>query len=556
MFLPFFQNDGTKLTKMLHFGGLDLRHKPSDASLSQAENMSAEAFPALMPRKSREMVAKESGITAAIAPEYTGAPITAFTGVKENGFYYQGTRIGTRTLTDGEKSLVDFNGKICIFPDKLYYDYLPDPDTGEVYQDLKPMEKTLSLSNVTFYSSMDELTESYTAYLQKNGADFDACFAAGDSIAISGASKKQNNTVFLQSRKAYAEKDAIVSAVVESCTKDRLNLLLYTKSGSKALFENTTDSSDVTVKRTIPDMNHVCVHNNRLWGTGTGGEYLYASKLGDCFSFHSFQGMEDDSWYSVIGTPGEFCGIVSYRSAVVAFKHHCIHHVYGDGPKNYAIPKQTMGGCIDGRSIQELGGVLYYLSANGICAYSGGEPYGVSPQLPAAYRFGVAGTDGRCYYLSATCEDGTKDLLVYDPEKNLWQREDDTEFLAFIHFGNRLYGVVENGILAFAQGNERVSWSFTTAPMTYDSLKHKGVNTLWILLDKEESAEVSVSISHNQKDFVPCGILSAGAGLKGYRVPIRFQTCDSFRLRIKGQGKAVIHALEMSVYQGGKTYDI
>lgn len=556
MFLPFFNTKGNKTVRTLRFGGLDLRHKPSDASLSQSENMSADAFPALTPRNPRKKVVEETGITAAIAPEYTGEPITAFTGVKDRGFYYQGTRIGTTTLTDGEKSLVDFNGKICVFPDKLYYDYLPDPDTGEIRQELVPMEKSLSLSGVTFSSSLDSLTGSYTAYLKKSGAGFDACFVPGDSIGISGASNAQNNTILLQSKKAYAAPDAIVSAVVESCTADRLNLLLYTKSGSKALFANTTDASAITIKVAIPDMSHVCVHNNRLWGTGVSGEYLYASKLGDCMNFHSFQGLEDDSWYSVIGTPGTFSGIVSYRSAVVAFKHNCIHHVYGDGPKNYAIPKQTMGGCIDSRSIQELGGILYYLSHNGICAYSGGEPYGVSPQLPRTYCSGTAGTDGRRYYLSAVQEDGTRDLLVYDPEKNLWQREDDTAFLAFLQFGNHLYGVCEDGILAFDSGDESVNWSFTTAPVTYDSLQHKGVNALWLLLDKEADAKVSVSISHDGNSFVPCGSLSAGTGLKGHRIPIRFQKCDSFRLHIQGQGKAVFHALELSVYQGGNTYEL
>lgn len=554
MFLPILDTKGSRTVQMLRFGGLDLRSKASASTLSQSENMSADAYPALTPRKPRKQVVAQTGITAAIAPEYTGEPITAFTGVRNRGFYYQDVRIGTEDLLDGEKSLVDFNGKICIFPDKLYYDYLPDPDTGKVSQSLNSMEKTLSLSGVTFYSSLDEMTGAYTAYLKKSGAGFDTCFSSGDSIVICGCSNSQNNTVVMQSKKDYASENSIVSAVVDRCSADYLYLLLYTKSGAKALFQNTTDAADITIKVSIPDMNHVCVHNNRLWGTAANGEYLYASKLGDCLNFHSFQGLGDDSWYSVIGTPGTFTGIVSYRSAVVAFKHNCIHHVYGDGPQNYAIPKQTAGGCIDSRSIRELHGILYYLSHTGICAYGGGEPYGVSPQLPCTYLSGAAGTDGSRYYLSALQADGRRDLLVYDPEKNLWLREDDTEFLEFLLFGNRLYGVCQDGILAFDAGEEKVSWSFTTQPLTYDTLQHKGVHALRLLLDKDADTNLSVSISHDGGDFLLCGNLPAGEGLKSHRIPIRFQKCDSFRIHIAGQGKAVIHALELSVFQGGKTY--
>ena len=555
MFLPPFGANENNTLVTVRFGGLDLREKPQSATLSQSENLSADAYPALAPRKPRQKVIADTGILAAAVSAYTGDSLSAFTGVKEDGFYYQGTRIHHEPLSPGEKSIVDFNGNLCIFPDKLYYNYLPDPDTGEVSDSLSSMEKTLTVSGVTFYSYLNNVTGEYTAYLSKTNAGFDR-FSPGESITISGAANSQNNTHCIQGRTEFAASDSIVSAVVTASTSSRLDLLLYTKTGQKALFQNGADSGSITVKVSIPDMNHVCVHNNRLWGTATNGEYLYASKLGDPANFHSFQGLADDSWYSMIGTPGTFTGITSYRSAVVAFKQDCIHHVYGDGPQNYSMPKQTFGGCIDGRSIAELGGVLYYLSHAGFCAYNGGEPYGVSPQLPVCYRSAAAGCDGTRYYAAAVREDGTRDLLVYHPEKGVWHREDDTSFFQFLHYGNCLYGVTADGIWAFGKGQESVSWSLTTQPTFYDTLRLKGVYGMRLLLDTEPDSSVTVSISHDGEDFVPCATLSRSNGLKSHRIPIRFRKCDSFRIRIEGQGRAVIHALELSVYQGGKTYVI
>ena len=554
MFLPPLSAKENKNTQILQFGGLDLRDKAAANTLSQTENISSDAYPALTPVKDRRKIVSAEGISAIASPEYTEDTLDSFTGIQNNSFYYCGTKIDGETLTDGEKSIADFNGKLCIFPDKLYYDYLPDPDTGIVSQELKSMEKTLSLAGVRFYSSLDTLTGSYTAYLQKTSGGFDR-FAAGDSVEIGGCTATENNTCTIRSKKDFASDTAIVSAVVKSSSENRLDLLLYTKSGSKAVFSNTTESGTITVKVSIPDMNHVCVHNNRLWGTAASGEYLYASKLGDCFNFNSFQGLGDDSWYSMIGTPGTFTGICSYRTAIVAFKRDCIHHVYGDAPQNFSIPKQTMNGCIDGRSIAELGGILYYLSSAGFCGYSGGEPYKISPQLTTEYISCAAGTDGRKYYAAAYTKDGGCDVLSFDPAFDIWYREDNTPFIGFVRYGSRLYGATEDTVWEFGTGENQVNWSFTTNRFTYDTFVHKGVGCLWLRLDIKQNTVISVSISLDGKPFVKCAEFT-GNGFKAHRIPVRFGKCDSFRIKLTGTGLAVVHDLEIITHQGGKTYAI
>ncbi len=556
MILPPFNARENQSVQLLRFRGLDLREKPEQGGLTAAHNLSGDAFPAVIPRNPREKIVTMKGISAICSPEYTEEPLTAFTGVRNGRLYYQGKPIDGTYITQGEKSIVDFNGKICVFPDKLYYDYLPDPDTGEVKVFMLPMEKSLTLSGVSFYSSYNSVTGAYTAYLKKTGANFSE-FQPGDSICISGCSTKQNNVYPIEGRKSIVSPDAIVSAVVESVSSSRLNLLLFNKQGGYATFQNTTESGSITIKVSIPDMDHVCVHNNRLWGTSRNGEYIYASKLGDCMNFHSFQGLSEDSWYGQIGTSGEFTGICSYRSAVVAFKQDCIHHVYGDAPRNFSIPKQTLGGCIDGRSIAEISGTLYYLSATGFSIYSGGEPSCISHQLGNnIYCRGAAGSDGRRYYVAAYTESGTCDVLVYDPGLGIWYREDDTPFLGFISMGGRLYGATEDTVWAFCRGEETFDWSLTTAPLTYTSMHHKGVNCLWLRLERSPSSSVKVEISHDGGAFVPCGELSPKSGFGVHRIPVRFRHCDSFQIRISGTGKVVLHDLEITTHQGGKTYGL
>lgn len=545
--LPYINAKENKITKLITFKGLDLRCKADFNTLSKEENISADSFPAISPRKARKKAVDTGGISLPVPPRWDGSSLSEFTGIKDNKFYYKGREI-EGDLSDTPKSVADMGGKICIFPDKLYYDYTKGSNV------LESMEKTLVLSNVEFYSQTNSITGEYTAYISAKNGGFDR-FSVGDSIVISGCTSEKNNTFTIQETNSSAPDGAIVSAVVNSVTEDRLDLLLYNKNGEKALFKNTKETGDITVKVSIPQMNNICVHNNRLWGTSENGEYIYASKLGDFTNFNSFQGLSDDSWYSMIGTPGKFTGICSYRTSVVAFKDRCIHHVYGDSPSNFSIPKQISGGCTDGRSISELGGILYYLSHKGFCAYNGGEPFCISNPITNQYTSCISGNDGKRYYAAAYKEDGTCDVLVYDPVLNLWHREDDTSFIGFFNYGLNFYGATKTAVYEINSGDAPVKWYFETQPLTFNDSIQKGINCLWLLADTHSDTDIDISISHDNGEFVKCSALKKGKAFRYHRIPIRFKKCDSFKIRIEGTGRAVIHGLELFTYQGGRNYE-
>lgn len=556
MILPPLKAEKNQKAQIVKFGGLDFRPKAPLGTMEFTQNLSGDGYPVLTCRKPRTKVLPIGAINALCAPGIEEETLTQFTGVRSGEFYYRGDKIDGVRLIDGKKSIADFNGKICIFPDKAYFDYIPDPQTGMIIRELRSMEKTLELSGVQFYSSYDTITGSYTTYLYKAGADFSQ-FSPGDSLSISGCIIEKNNTRSVDGQTDFATEEDIVSVVVEKVENDRLYLLLFNKKGGYATFRNATEGGTVTIKVKIPDMNYVCVHNNRLWGTSKNGEYIYASKLGDCQNFYSFQGLSDDSWYGRIGTAGEFTGICSYRSAVVAFKKECIHHVYGDAPRNFAIPKQTLEGCLDGRSIVELGGVLYYLSPRGFSAYSGGEPYSVSHQLMGKeYTQAVAGTDGRRYIVAAYTRDKVCDVLIYDPRYGMWYREDDKPYIDFLFFGGKLYGATATTVWVFGQGEESIEWSAITNPITLSQMDHKGINALWLRLERKDTADVTVEISYDNKEFVLCGVSQKEKGFGMERIPIRFRNCDSFRLRISGTGQVLLHDLEITTHQGGRNYGL
>lgn len=87
-------------------------------------------------------------------------------------------------------------------------------------------------------------------------------------------------------------------------------------------------------------------------------------------------------------------------------------------------------------------------------------------------------------------------------------------------------------------------------------MEHKGLACVWIRLDAEPGTRILTEVSLDGKPFAACAPPSVGRGFGTCRIPVRFGPCDSFRLRISGRGRAVVHDMELITHQGGKTYGI
>ena len=85
---------------------------------------------------------------------------------------------------------------------------------------------------------------------------------------------------------------------------------------------------------------------------------------------------DDSSWQTNTGDPGEFTGIKVSLNQVKATKDGCLYELYGDKPSNFKLHKVVDVGCIDGDSIVEINGVLYFLSSDGF-----------QGRIPTLYQF-------------------------------------------------------------------------------------------------------------------------------------------------------------------------
>lgn len=544
------------------FLGLNRKEKGKDGEFEDMDNLSSDRYPCLAPAKSRKAAFHQNGIRAIIAPQYSSNEITSFTGVAGNKFYYNGTEAGfgdgITEIPDGDLTLVDFNSRIiiCVYDDDknkntmLYYDYTATGD-GKV----KQMEKGARSITCSAYSSGNPENDiSVTNYIQSSNTDWTKYFREGDSVFIEGFAKAQNNTMQLDSRYQSADKNKAVSCIVEKIDTDKLYLQMYNYSGEPLVFTKETNKSGVSVYTKIPTMNHVCVHNNRLWGTNPNGEYIYASKQGDCFNFNTFQGLANDSYYCEVGTPGDFVGIVSCRDNLVAFKREYIHQIYGDKPSNFTMPKQLSDcGCIDIRSAVQTGSMLYFLGYGGFYSYTGGQPQLISQKLNSKYKTAVGMTDGEKYIVSAVRADNRTELLVYDTRYGLWHKESSITAVGSLRWHEKLYIADKNTVYEY-NGNNPQSWSCTSVVMYEGIFDNKGMTELWIRARIDKDARIIVSTSEDGGAFLERGTLNGDGTLKVYRIPIRFITGEFFQYNLSGSGNAVIYDIDRVVSSGGRKY--
>ena len=116
MRLPNMQPTNRMKIKPILFSGINRNELIDDTEVSSGKNIDTLNLPAISPRKPLRTVATLT------SPNNLYVFNKKLVYTDGTSFYYDGVVKGT--VTAGEKSMVDFNGKIVIFPDLKYYDFI------------------------------------------------------------------------------------------------------------------------------------------------------------------------------------------------------------------------------------------------------------------------------------------------------------------------------------------------------------------------------------------------------------------------------------------------
>ncbi len=258
------------------------------------------------------------------------------------------------------------------------------------------------------------------------------------------------------------------------------------------------------IRREAPDLDIVFTHDNRLFGAKD--DALYVSKWGDPLNWNVFDGLASDSFATETGTPGAFTGGISFGGYPRFFKEDYIFTLYGDYPAEYQIKQQRQPGVSEGSdaSLAEGGGRLFYLSQQGPCAFSGGEPSLLAePFGVTRYHGGVGAADDRRYYLAMEDENGGAHQFAYDLRRGLWMREDGVKALAMCRYRGEVLRLDDAGsvdVLGRATRNtgageeDAVEWFAEFGDIAWGLPGKKRITKLMLRLALEEGSAVRVRL--------------------------------------------------------------
>lgn len=348
------------------------------------------------------------------------------------------------------------------------------------------------------------------------------------------------------------------SVVEGEGSRHKMYIKTYNRKGNECQYYTLgSDSSPsyyagVDILRKMPALNHICIHQGRIWGSSPSGRYIYASASDDIFSFSDEDMTDGFAWRMPADTSGEFTGFSSYNGELVAFKPRTMSIVSGYNTRNYQMNTISGIGCISPHSMIVTNKGIMFLSYDGFYIYSGALPKAFGRNLNKSYTDAVAGFDGHKYYASAVDCDGNREMLVYDTVYGIWHREDDFNAVGFFEFRDGFY-VCDSGAVYKTDGkSDGVEWSMTQAQSgDYDLI---GINEVWVRAEIERGAEFTVYTDFGDGRWRKHTTFSESDGITVYRVPVRFAHTDSYRIKISGRGKVIIYGIEAVSATGGRKH--
>ena len=576
------------------FLGYDHNLRIPEGAFYEMKNLSSDKYPMLSPRPGRATALNIMGDTTGIIMKDK----LCFT--CGTAFYHGDTRI-EMGLSDERKQLVSMGAYVIILPDKKYINTADHADRGDIeaeYQTVDsvrfwicrpdgesyttewvtdtepeaPKDKAVWVNTSEYPNTILQWNEAAKCWVKITAPcvkifsmGIGKHFKAGDGITISGikaaesiVDEETDAEITEQQREQLEALEG--SAVILECGEDEIVI-------SGVLDAHCVIPTVITVKRSLPIMDYVVEHGNRLWGCryglDAGGEFvniLYASKLGDFKNWAVYRGIGTDAYFANVGTDGPFTGAISYGygSCVLFFKEQGIHAVYGDGPGSFQVEHTACKGVQKGSagSLTCVDGVVYYKSVTGVCRYTGSLPEEIGEVFGnVQYRDACGGSYRRKYYLSMADEDGVYHLFAYDTRLGLWHREDNTQVVGWADCGDDAWMLLPGGSRYSVTGKGgarelKVKWSAQTGKLGIEHPDRKRLSRINVRVRLDTGSRFRLYIRYDSAGGWAQVCSMTSKALRAYDFPVRIRRCDHWELKLEGEGDCEVYAV-VKTYETG-----
>lgn len=593
------------------FGGINETYGCSEAEESRALNFSSRGYPALQTRAPRRKTREVKDVNGMY--HLNGLLVCRGTTLEytpDDSETREGAVVLEHALTNDRKALTGMGTKVLIWPDKKAFDtetgelselgavweigeagmtvtpcdtegktYTPGsvgetepeaPEDGQLFLKGDP-ETPYGMDSVLLkYSTKNKKwQEIMLQSLRIHCPGLGAAMKENDTVTLSGVpqrvcdalAKGLNGEISIST----LDGDDIITALALPKKSDRYyGSWTVLRSGTawqsldgKAT-ENEAADAPVKAERRVPDLDFVTEQGNRVWGCSRKENSIYACALGDPTNWYSYRGIASDSYAVSVGSDGAFTGAASCLSYILFFKENCIHKLYGSKPSDYQMSSVRCRGVAAkaAGSLCVIAETLYYLSPDGVMAWSGSLPAKVSGALDTgkltAADWAMGGQlDARYYlYLHRRADgDGSGRLLVYDTEKGLWHEESPAG-TEMVSTGQQLY--LWDGSALWAAGSDRETEGEEEANLRFEAVTgdigmsvpdDKYISRVTLRLDALAHTVVTVAVSYDGGAWETVGSCVVTQERQRVNLPFVPRRHDLMRLKFSGTGQMTLRSM-------------
>lgn len=591
------------------FGGVNETYGCSEAELSSSLNFSARGYPALQTRAKRRKVRTVKDVNGMY--HLNGLVLCRGTTLEytpDEDESRAGAAVLENALTDTEKTMTGMGTKVLIWPDKKAFDietgeltdlaaawelgggqmtvtpcdgegktYTPDsvgteepesPADGQLFLKGEAEEPYGAASVLMKYSAKNKKwTEILLQDVRIHCPGLGSVMKEGDTVTVSGMPQEVCDALAagLDGEVSIGTLDG--DDVIATLTPQQESSRYYGswtvtatsatwQSADGKVSENKAVNAPVKLERRVPDLDFVTEQGNRVWGCSRKENSIYACALGDPTNWYSYRGIASDSYAVSVGSDGAFTGAASCLGYVLFFKEHCIHKLYGTKPSDYQMSSVRCRGVAANaaKSLCVIAETLYYLSPDGVMAWSGSLPSKVSGaldtgKLTAVDRAVGGQLDARYYlYLHRKTEDGGR-LLVYDTERGVWQ-EESTAGTGMVSTGQQLY--LWDGSALWAADPEREAGGEDETELKFEAVTgdiglavpdDKYISRVTLRMDALAHTVLTVAVSYDGGDWETVSSCAVTKDHQRVNLPFVPRRHDTMRLKFAGTGQMALRSM-------------
>ena len=587
------------------FGGYNHNLRIGEGEFYDMKNLTSADYPVLSPRAQRGVYVPGNVEDTEAVPPTNPLCIIAkdalcYVTKKESGigytFHINGKKVDYTgdVVNPGQKTLISMGSYVIIMPDKYYINTLNHEDKGFIERSVSVADGTAQFSLCKLDGEGYDLkAENISSTAPTNPTDSQLWLDTSGSTHMLKQYSKTNSqwvavaTTYIKIsfpnmtgylNDVFSNEDGLTISGIESSKLKDINnktmiawevgkdYIIVTGILDQTVTQTLSSNNKITISRKMPEVDFVIEAGNRLWGCHYGktlnGEVvneIYASKLGDFKNWNSFASISTDSYVASVGTDGQFTGAITHLGYPIFFKENCMHKVYGNYPANFQIQTTACRGVQKGchKSLAIVNETLFYKSRSAVCAYDGSLPIEVSSALgDIAYSDAVAGVLGNKYYISMKDANGEYHLFVFDTQKGMWHREDNTQATDFCSCDGELYYIdYDDKQIKTVRGTgiretKPIEWEATTGIIGTGSPDKKYISRIIMRLSLEIGTKLYMQVEYDSSGAWEQIFAMSASTLKTFSIPIRPKRCDHLRLKLIGEGDAKIFSITKTIEQG------